>query len=196
MLRKVFIDCGANDGCSVRKFKRIVSNWEDYEIYSFEPNPSFAKDIENSGATLIEKAVWIEDGEVDFFIVTVDNKGKENMRTGASTLNPRKNEWNLDGRHIESEVYRVESVDLSKWVLNNFSKENKIILKMDIEGSEYDVLDKMIDDGSLEFVDELWIEFHTYKCGVTPERHNVLNAYLDTLGIKINRNWDGLRKEI
>ena len=55
-MRKVFLDCGANNGCSVRKFRQIVKNYEDFEIFSFEPNEVFAEEIKETGATLIDKA--------------------------------------------------------------------------------------------------------------------------------------------
>jgi hypothetical protein len=32
---------------------------------------------------------------------------------------------------------------------------------MDIEGAEYDVLEKMIDDDTLKFITSLYIEFHS-----------------------------------
>ena len=44
-MRKVFLDCGANNGCSVRRFKQIVKNYEDFEIFSFEPNEVFRTDL-------------------------------------------------------------------------------------------------------------------------------------------------------
>ena len=38
------------------------------------------------------------------------------------------------------ETIKVESIDLSQWIINNFSKNDHIVLKMDIEGSEYEIL--------------------------------------------------------
>ena len=35
---------------------------------------------------------------------------------------------------------KVPCIDFSKWVLENFSQEDKVILKLDIEGAEYDFL--------------------------------------------------------
>ena len=38
-MRKIFLDCGANDGCSVRKFINENKDYKDYFVHSFEPNP-------------------------------------------------------------------------------------------------------------------------------------------------------------
>ena len=190
-MRKVFLDCGANDGCSVRKFKKITPDWKDFEIFSFEPNEIFYKDIEETGATLVKQAVWIADEEVDFYVVSVDKYGNEDMRTGASTLCEEKNKWNLQS-HREAQAKKVQAIDLSSWMLKNFSEKDNIILKMDIEGSEYDVLEKMIKDGSIYLINELWIEFHPKKAKINQIRHNILNKKIDSLGIKIDREWNGM----
>ncbi|MBL18268.1 MAG: hypothetical protein CMC82_00355 [Flavobacteriaceae bacterium] len=190
-MRKIFLDCGANDGCSVRKFKKIKKDHQEFEMFSFEPNEVFERDILETGTQLIKKAVWIEDGQVDFHVVTVTRYGDETRKTGASTLNTEKSEWNKRV-HKEVKVEKVESIDFSNWVLSNFSKEDYIVLKMDIEGSEYEVLDKMIDDGSIYYVNELWIEFHWNKCGTPKSKHDNINNFLDTLNIKIDKSWNAM----
>lgn len=47
--------------------------------------------------------------------------------------------------------------------LNNFNKQDFIVVKMDIEGAEYAVLRKMINDRSLEYINDLYVEFHSHK---------------------------------
>jgi len=43
---------------------------------------------------------------------------------------------------------------------------------MDIEGAEYDVLEKMIDKGTIDFVNELIVEFHNEMDElITKNRH-------------------------
>lgn len=190
-MAKIFIDCGAYNGSSIRKFKQMVSDAFNFQMFSFEANPAFFEDIEKTGTTLLRKAVWIEDGKKDFFIVTKDKYDSEDMKTGASTLNETKNEWNLKG-HKETTAFSVDTIDLSSWILNNFEKNDYIILKMDIEGSEYEVLGKMISDGALSFINELWIEFHYQKCGVTKQEHDSLVNSLKEFDIKIDETWTSM----
>ena len=33
-MRKIFIDCGSHDGCSIRKFRDLYDKKEEYEIYN------------------------------------------------------------------------------------------------------------------------------------------------------------------
>ncbi len=48
---------------------------------------------------------------------------------------------------------------------------NYVILKLDVEGAEFDILPALIDGGELEYVDELHIEWHD-NCfdGAIPKR--------------------------
>ena len=190
-MKKIFLDCGANNGCSVRKFKKIKEDHSEYEIFSFEPNEVFEQEILETGTKLIKKAVWISDDPVDFHVVTVDRYGNANQKTGASTLNAAKSKWNSKV-HREVTTKKVEALDLSRWIMSNFSKEDYLVVKMDIEGAEYDVLEKMIKDESISYLNELWIEFHWKKANIDKDRHDELNKYIDSLGIKVDRKWNAM----
>ena len=63
-MRKVFLDCGGNNGCSVRKFQNLYDKDEEYEIYTFEPNPVFTEWYDELSVTLIEKAIWIREFKI------------------------------------------------------------------------------------------------------------------------------------
>ena len=122
-MKKVFIDCGAHDGCSVQMFVDNYSDYKDYEIYSFECNEKRFKQLIEKSQNLnlsnfipMKKAVWVNNGKKIFDGWQFKNTLKINDDKG------------------------VECIDLSEFIINNFSKEDYIILKMDIEGSEVDVI--------------------------------------------------------
>ena len=159
-MKKVFIDCGSHDGCSVRKFLDTIDDAEEYEIHSFEPNPQLEKYHPVGHATYHKKAVWIEDGEITFYNFST---------TGGSSVLEEKNKRN-ERKTSEKPLWMekfgmpeqitVDSVDLSSWIVSNFSREDHIILKMDIEGAEYEILKKMFMDDTIKYINELWIEWH------------------------------------
>ena len=64
-------------------------------------------------------------------------------------------EWHQD---IE-----IESIDISNWIKTNLSEQDLIVMKLDIEGSEYNVLEKMISDGSINYINKLFVEWHDYQ---------------------------------
>ena len=79
----------------------------------------------------------------------------------------------------------VESIDFSQWIKDNFSKEDYIFLKMDIEGSEYKVLPKMIDDGTITYIDSLVIEWHDCVLPDFKMETVQLKNQLQSLGINV-----------
>jgi len=84
---------------------------------------------------------------------------------GGSCISDLKKSYNEDKPgplYQWHEDVSIKGLDLSKWILENFNKDDTIILKMDIEGAEFKVIPKMISDGSLTYVDDLYIEWHSW----------------------------------
>jgi len=47
-----------------------------------------------------------------------------------------------------------------QFIEDNFSKNDYIICKMDIEGAEYPILEKMIEKNNLNYIKILYVEWH------------------------------------
>jgi FkbM family methyltransferase len=135
----VIIDCGSNIGLSVLYFKIL---FPESEITAFEPNPKIFQILSNNVKTyglnqvaLIEKAVWIFDGEIEFYLDNADGSristyiGKESTRVGCVSL----------------KTYLNQQVDF---------------LKIDIEGAETSVLKDCCD--LIKNIRFLFIEFHSF----------------------------------
>ena len=56
----------------------------------------------------------------------------------------------------------VETFDFSHWVESSFSESDYVILSLDIEGAEYQVIEKMLQDETMKYVDRLYVEFHPH----------------------------------
>ena len=183
-MKKVFIDCGANNGCSVRMFRGIYDKDETYKVFCFEPNPVFDEWYDDLDVILIEKAVWIRDEMLTFYQIENRADGKE---SGASTLNETKA---MAHKNVTVHEIKVEAIDFSTWIVDNLDPDDEIILKMDIEGSEYEVLDKMIEDETISYIDKLYIEFHWEKIGLDKGDHDHLLERLGDLEIE---EWDAIQ---
>ena len=165
---KVFIDCGGHVGESITRFKKSPRYSDDYKIYSFEPLPNSAdKYRDMKGISFAEKAVWTEDGEMEFFTDVKQN-------TWGSTLIKEKDTSVLD----KENPIVVETFDFSHWMGSVFHEDDFIIVKMDIEGAEYPVLRKMIDDGTINLVNEMYIEWHYDRIGMAKKEHDDLEKEL------------------
>jgi len=176
-MRKIFIDCGAHRGESITAFCDHHSDSKEYEVFSFEPSQSqmikscikesISQNVNRTKEiTFFNKAVWIENCENTFY----DRALLDHSQSESSTLipdmvtliDPATSEKKTIGLPVT-----VECVDLGMWIKANFSEEDHIILKLDVEGAEYDILYKMATDGSIEYVNKLFCEVHGSKCGKT-----------------------------
>lgn len=157
---KVFIDAGAHFGEVSRMFQK---KHPDYKIYMFEPNPNI-NFVLPKNAILYNKAVWVEDVEKKFYIST-----KDKCSEGCSLIK-EKQSGSLD----KENPITVKCIDFNDWIITTFWRTDKIILKMDIEGAEYTVLPHMIDGGSINFIDKLYIEWHKKIDTYNISQHNNL----------------------
>ena len=179
-MKKIFLDCGAWNGHSVRVFRQVYDQNCEYFIHSFEPNPRYSKIFPKFEKHIShDEAVSIEDGVGDFYL---DNTTK---KKAGSSLIKEKTTGNLD---IDNPI-KVGCVDLDRWVKENFSNGDFIILKLDIEGKEYDVLERMIKRGSIEYINKIFIEWHWNKVGVSQSRHNKLVKQIKDMGIPVVERW-------
>ncbi|KAF5308403.1 hypothetical protein FQR65_LT18160 [Abscondita terminalis] len=136
----VIIDCGANIGLSCMYFKSIFPK---ALIKAFEADPQIAMLLKNnlqrnnfSDIEVINKAVWIHNDGVKF------------IQDGA------------DGGFLNAIGNSIEIPSLS---LKNYLKNFVIIdlLKIDIEGAEYEVLKDCNEE--LSRVENIFIEYHSFS---------------------------------
>jgi FkbM family methyltransferase len=137
----------------------------DFEVYSFEPNQKlnvYYQDIQKKLGkkhSLFNKAVHIEDGIITFF---------ENPNYScAGTTNKTKGEKENCGSYVkcdQTNIHKVESIDLCSFIKGKFNSNDYIILKLDVEGSEFDIVPSLLKENTFEFINEFYIEWHFFWC--------------------------------
>lgn len=171
--RYIFIDGGAHSGETIRAFEKSnLYSQHPWEIFSFEPNPYLIPKIpKRPNVTVLSKAMWIHDKGLDFYFGLMDTGGNVvRHRATNKALHP----------------IRVDSVDFGRWLKKNFKREDIIFVKMDIEGAEYQVLDKMLEDGSVAYVDKFYVEFHSsIMDDVSETKDQELVEAIERLGIPL-----------
>jgi FkbM family methyltransferase len=154
-MKKIFLDCGSHLGESVIKFRSIKSDSYDYEIHMFEPNTFLFNQIKNNDAfnECIKNNSCVSNKNGKFKLWGCV---KNNVSVG-STLERSKADFDeiSDDDFIECNTF-----DLTEYIKNKFDKDDYIVLKLDVEGSEYDILEKMLDTNIIDYINELYCEFH------------------------------------
>lgn len=171
--KKLFLDCGGHDGCSVVKF--LLSHPE-YEVITFEANPELWRYYEHLTTQLIGKAVYDYDGEVEFLIDPID-------ADGSSLIKEKNIDFHNEIKNEDCPKLTIPCVDLSSYIKEMNEDYSEIVLKLDVEGAEYAILKKMIKDGTIKMIKKLYAEFHWHKIGVKKEEHDYLieelNKYVE-----------------
>jgi len=169
--RYIFIDGGSHFGQSIKWFERsAIFSQHPWEIFAFEANSALIPFISDRPyLAILNKAIWIYDGTVDFYL------GEE---TDGSSILSCKRRGGLSRVPIS-----VGCVNFGQWIKRNFSQRDYILVKFDIEGAEYKVLDWMLNDGTISYADGFFIEFHNSMVKVSVQRDIELIEKLKKLDI-------------
>ncbi len=179
---EVFVDGGGNSRAWVERYMPNLPKFD--KIYVFEPNPRFHPDYDQSGFTLIKKAIWTEDCRKPFYI------SKDERQVASSLLREKLCKVNSEIiPYWHDEPIEVECVDFSRWLEENIHPCHDLTLKLDIEGAEYDVLSHMIERGTIKYVKKLFVEFHLDTIQGKKSHHDKLLSTLAACGVEIN-HWD------
>ncbi|WP_405999417.1 FkbM family methyltransferase [Streptomyces sp. NBC_00829] len=155
-MRKVFIDCGTNLGIVLNRF---IDELPDHDFYAFEPNkdlhPSIRREVARAAHSphveISRSAVWTHDGTIDLFLGHHES----------STVMPGKRVPPMYDQQIDySAPVAVPATDFSAWIRRTVTPHDHVVVKMDIEGAEYPVLNKLLADGTLSLISVLYIEWH------------------------------------
>lgn len=150
------VDCGSNIGLTILYFKMLYPN---AEIIGFEPSPHcfslLKKNVANNNLTNItlhNKAVADKKGSCSFWD---PSDGQGDGRASILVHN--------DPNHMAT----VETVLLSDYITIPID-----LLKIDIEGSEFMVLQDLATTGKLKLIKEIVLEYH----------HHIPDNNIDRLG--------------
>jgi FkbM family methyltransferase len=164
---RIFVDCGFNTGEVLQGFIDFLP--KDFKYYGFEINePLFAQAAlgllqRNSEIVSLQfQAVSDRDGEAEFF----SSGTSHGLVIGEATTI-------VHGMLTDVRQYdrpqKARAIDFSNWVGQIVRKHTSaigwppyVVIKMDIEGAECMVLEHMANMGTLNNINFLMIEFHSY----------------------------------
>jgi FkbM family methyltransferase len=191
-MKKIFLDCGTHLCEGIIHFYKNKIIDETFEIHTFEANPACRVEerIKKIDLNIIPhaKAVWIEDGVVEF-----NQENHKKSRTGSPTDGKSDFDgWgsSIDGIGFIHPGYEtkllVPSINFSKFVFE--LPTSHLICKMDIEGSEYFVLRHMIEEKTISKIKDLYIEFHDrFMPSESPETNESLISKIESFGTNVHR---------
>ena len=161
-MKKIFLDCGAWTGISVDYFRK---HHKGFEIHSFEPLFANLVELEKRETIIHPAAVWTEDGSKKFYVGKTESGSLyKEKKTGG--INPKI--WVL-----------VPIIDIAEFIKINFKKEDYIVMKLNVEGAEYDIIPYMKNRGVLDWINEWFIQWHWDKLGYTKGHHKAVSEMIE-----------------
>jgi len=160
--RGLFLDLGSNIGQGYSYFsKHYTLAYFDYELY--EPNPNCTKELKiiestNDNVVIHQVAISSKNEDITMYGICEDQKNGAYQSRGASISVHHNTAFN--NANDKTEIV-VRAVDFSALLASKANSYDIIIVKMDIEGAEYDVLEKIIADGTVNHITSFYIEFHS-----------------------------------
>jgi FkbM family methyltransferase len=131
----VVVDLGCQDYGYQPSLESLVDAYHPHKLYGFDPSPLLDERVTRVAGVptvLKRQAAWLYDGTVP-----AHNSGTT-MAVG-------------DGDQL------VPCFDLSAWLRR---LRRKVVLKMDVEGAEYPLLEQLLADGTDRWISELVVEWH------------------------------------
>lgn|SRR3990167_5268590 len=173
----IYLDLGCHDGTTILDF--LEGSFGEYDFSKIKivgveatPEPFFTQewtDIRKQykNVDFIREAAWTHDGEIVF---------SQRDKTISSSVMADKNNFGI------GELKKIPCFDFSSYVL---SLNDDVLVRMNIEGAEYPILEQMIKTGAISKVKQLNVETHAHKMNdYWKKKHNEIFDELDKLGIK------------
>lgn len=164
------IELGANIGSITKKI--LIHN---KPVYAFEPEPEAFKhlsSIKSHNLTKINKAAWIKNQTMQL------HRHKDWLNTKSHTSSSLK----IDKKNVDNKnSINCETIDIADYIL---SLNKKVLIKMDVEGAEYELIHHLLDKKVFKNITYIFCEFHPKKIKYGFLKHLMLNIRLMRLGQK------------
>ncbi|XP_042459818.1 uncharacterized protein LOC122043315 [Zingiber officinale] len=159
--RYIYVDVGARSyGSSIGSWfrKQYPKQNHTFEIYAIEADRAFHKEYATKkGVNLLPFAAWVRNETLTFEINhDPDNHDVEQGR-GMGRIRPF---GASDGRVSTGSVHAIQGFDFAAWLKRTFTEKDYVVMKMDVEGTEFDLIPRLFKTGAICLIDELFLECH------------------------------------
>ena len=158
--RRFLFDLGHHYGEGLGYLRELYGVNGDWTVFTFEPNSRCREALQKAaaeGVVALPLAVHSAPGAAVFQREACGPGGAEDGQ--GSHL--KELEFDLDRQGGGQEaVWKVDFPLFLRSLIAPGREHSFVVVKMDIEGAEYDILRAMLADGSIDLVDVLHVEFH------------------------------------
>ncbi|KAM6550506.1 hypothetical protein CsatB_000314 [Cannabis sativa] len=164
--RYVYVDVGARSyGSSIGSWfrKQYPKQNKTFEVYAIEADKTFHEEYKKKKAvTLLPYAAWVKNETLSFEINRDAGDKVTDKGRGMGRIQPVKGkiqQVNTMGRY-DGEVDKIQGFDFANWLKNTVTEKDFVVMKMDVEGTEFDLIPRLFETGAICLIDEIFLECH------------------------------------
>ncbi|GAB4165242.1 MAG: hypothetical protein Fur0032_01870 [Terrimicrobiaceae bacterium] len=175
------IDCGANVGAMTAILARSGAT-----VHAFEPNPHAFEVLSNRfkgqpNVICHQAAIADQSGRVSLYLHENSATDEVYWSNGSSLIQEK-------GNVSKDRSVEVEAVDLADFITGLGTRVR--ILKMDIEGAEFAVLERLMATQTLDLCDHVFVETHDDKIPALRDIGIRVRSALRSYGARhVNLDW-------
>jgi len=158
--RYVYVDVGARSyGSSIGSWfrKQYPKQNKTFHVYAIEADKTFHQEYGlKKGVTLLPYAAWVRNESLVFEINRGPGEKVQGKGRGMGRIQPLQSSGGFDGGEVE----KIPGFDFADWLKNTVSKNDFVVMKMDVEGTEFDLIPRLFETGAICLVDEIFLECH------------------------------------
>ncbi|XP_004506826.1 uncharacterized protein [Cicer arietinum] len=159
--RYVYVDVGARSyGSSIGSWfkKQYPKQNKTFDVYAIEADKTFHQEyVMKKGVTLLPYAAWVRNESLVFEINNdPGDKNKEKIGRGMGRIRSLESQGGDGGGGVE----KIQGFDFADWLKNTVTMNDFVVMKMDVEGTEFDLIPRLFETGAICLVDEIFLECH------------------------------------
>ncbi|PIA37452.1 hypothetical protein AQUCO_03000196v1 [Aquilegia coerulea] len=155
----VYVDVGARSyGSSIYGWfkKHYPKQNKTFDIYAIEADKTFHEEYKTKkGITLLPYAAWVKNETLFFEINRDPGKKVEDKGRGMGRIQPIQS-----AASSVSDVDKIQGFDFADWLKNTVTEKDFVVMKMDVEGTEFDLIPRLFETGAICLIDEIFLECH------------------------------------
>lgn len=169
-MKNIFLDCGTHLFQGFKEFQKMYNIDSSWDCYSFEANPITYdlsrpkyQELIDQGFNVSHLNVGVSDKYDKIKInCALSPEGDSYTNQGSNILNnPPSVDKVYGGIFNYNDGDRIiNTIDFSDFLKRVYDSSEFVLVKMDIEGSEFGVLDSLIESGNFKLINEIYVEFH------------------------------------
>ncbi|CAH9103247.1 unnamed protein product [Cuscuta europaea] len=157
--RYIYVDVGSRSyGSSIVSWfkKQYPKQNKTFEIYAIEADKTFHEGYKSKkGVVLLPYAAWVRNESL-FFEINQTPGDKDVVKgRGMGRIQPVQT-----SSGSASDVDRIQAFDFAEWLKNTVTERDYVVMKMDVEGTEFDLIPRLVETGAICLIDELFLECH------------------------------------